>query len=305
MDFVEQLKIFVAVAEAGSFARAAESLRMARPSVTNAIAGLERSVGARLLHRTTRRTTLTGEGEVFFDRAVQLLGDVVETRNLFGGSGEAPRGRLRVDITVALARPLIIPRLTEFCALYPEIDLVLGVSDNPVDLVAEGIDCVLRLGELSPSSLISRTIGRVSMITCASPAYLAAHGTPRSIEDLASHSAVIFFSGRNRRAMDLHFMEQGRQRSVKMRPGIMVNDSEAYVACAISGFGVIQPLYASVAEHLAAGRLVEILSADKVPSRPLSILYPNRQYLAPQVRAFIDWVTTILASADDSWVTRP
>lgn len=305
MDFVQQLRIFVAVAETGSFARAADSLRMARPSVSNAVAGLERSVGARLLHRTTRKTTLTGEGEILLERVVRLLSDIADTNNLFGGSGEFPRGRIRIDIPVALARPLIIPRLPEFCAAYPEINLILGVSDNPADLVAEGIDCVLRIGESPASSLISRTVGRVSMVTCASPGYLETHGAPRSIDDLASHRAVIFFSGRSRRALDLEFMEEGRLRSVKMRPALMVNDAEAYVASGVSGFGVIQPLYASVAEQLVDGRLIEILPTNKPPSKPLSILYPNRQYLAPQVRVFINWVTTMLASANNGWVTNP
>lgn len=304
MDFIQQLKIFVAVAENGSFARAAESLGMARPSVTNAIANLEQTVGARLLHRTTRRTSLTGEGELLFERARQLLGDVAETRHLFGRSGEAPRGRLRLGLPVALARPLIIPRLPDFRRAYPDVDIVMGVSDSPADLVAEGIDCVLRIGDLQPSSLMSRLVGRVTMATCASPGYLRENGAPHSIEDLGAHHGVLFLSGRTRRTMNFHFLVNGENRAVRLRPGIVVNDAEAYVACAIAGFGLMQAPYAIVSEHLKAGRLVEVLPGAKAPSQPLSILYPNRRHLAPQVRAFIDWVTGLLASVGNGWVIK-
>ncbi len=167
MDFVQKLRIFVAVADNGSFARAAAALRMARPSVTNAVSALEASIGARLLHRTTRRSSLTGEGELFYERAAQILADVAGAQNLFGSSRQAPKGRLRVDIPVALARPFIIPRLPEFIERYSDIEIVLGVSDQPVDLLAEGVDCVVRLGELSVSSMVSRVVAHVPMVLCA------------------------------------------------------------------------------------------------------------------------------------------
>lgn len=305
MDFIQQLRVFVSVVDNGSFARAADALRMARPSVTNAIGRLETSVGARLLHRTTRRTSLTGEGEQLYDRATQLLADVADTRNLFGGTGDTPRGRLRVDIPVALARPLVIPRLPEFSRAYPDVDIVLGVSDRPVDLLAEGIDCVLRLGDLSVSSMISRVVAHMTMVLCASPGYLAEHGTPRSVADLSSHRSVTYFSGQGRRAIDWHVLEDGQESIVKMKPAILVNDTEAFVACAIAGFGLIQAAGASVEEHLQAGRLVEVLPESRAYRRPLSIIYPNRQHLAPQVRVFADWIVDLFRSLEGRWIQKP
>ena len=296
MDFLQQLRIFVAVVDKGSFARAAEALRVGRPSVTNAVATLEDSIGARLLHRTTRRSSLTGEGELFYERALQILGDVDTARNLFGGSGQAPRGRLRVDIPVALAKPLIIPRLPDFVRRYPDIEIILGVSDHPIDLLAEGVDCVLRVGELAESSLISRVIAQVGMVTCAAPAYLAAHGTPQSVEDLAAHRAVTYFAGRGRHTIDWRLIAGGQERTIKMRPAILVNDTEAFVACGLAGLGLVQAIRAGVREHLDSGRLVEVLPELEVPSRPVSILFPNRHHLAPQVRSFIDWVSGVFAT---------
>jgi LysR family transcriptional regulator for bpeEF and oprC len=305
MDFIQQLRIFVAVADHGSFARGAEALRLARPSVTNAIVALEDTVGACLLHRTTRRASLTGEGEVFYERATQVLADAAETRNLFGGSSEKPRGRLRIDIPVALAKSLIIPGLAEFNATFPDVDIVLGVSDQPADLLADGIDCVLRLGELAVTSMVSRVVAHVALVTCASPAYFSAWGMPKTIDDLASHKAIIYFSGRGRHRMDWHFLEGEDERTIRMKPAILVNDSEALVSCALEGMGMIQALGVNVEEHLATGRLVVALSELKALRRPVSIMYPARQHLAPQVRAFIDWITDLFAVIDNRWVQMP
>jgi LysR family transcriptional regulator, regulator for bpeEF and oprC len=297
LDFVQQLRIFVAVADNGSFARAAAALRMARPSVTNAVSALEASIGARLLHRTTRRSSLTGEGEIFYERATQILTDVAGAQNLFGGSGQVPRGRLRVDIPVGLAKPLIIPRLPEFAERYPDIEIILGVSDQRVDLLAEGVDCVVRVGELAANSMISRVVAHVPMVSCGAPAYLAAHGVPKTIEDLSAHRAVTYFTGRGRSAMDWQLIANGEERSIRMRSAILVNDSEAFVACALAGFGLIQALRAAVAEQLENGQLVEILPQVETVRRAVSVMYPSRQYLAPQVRAFIDWISVIFKGA--------
>ncbi|AUW58953.1 LysR family transcriptional regulator [Sphingobium sp. SCG-1] len=304
MDFPQQLSIFVAVADNGSFSRAAEGLRMPRPSVTNAINALEAALGARLLQRTTRRTSLTAEGERLYDRATRLLTDISETRNLFGASSVAPRGRLRVDIPVALARPLIIHRIAEFRALYPEVDVILGVSDQPVDLLADGVDCVLRIGELAPTSMIARKLATMTIVVCGSPDYLEAHGTPGTVEDLRQHQAVNYFSGRGYRPIAWSMPEDAGIPQFNLRSGIMVNDTEAFVACALNGLGLIQVPGLVVAEHLASGKLVEVVRAMRTILWPLSIMYPNRQHLAPQVRVFIDWVAEIVASSTDEWL-RP
>ena len=295
MDLLQRLRIFVTVAERGSFARAAETLSLARPRVTTAIAALEREMGARLLHRTTRRSTLTGEGELLYEHALQLLADADRTKNLFGGSHQAPCGRLRVDVPVALARSVIIPKLAEFKSAYPGIEIVLGVSDHPVDLIADGIDCVIRIGDLPVGSMIGRLIGRIDLVVCGSPAYLASKGTPTTLSDLSDHEAVIYFSGRGRRSAEWQLVDNGVERTFRMRPAIYVNDSEAFVACAIAGFGLIQVPQTTIAQQLKNGALLQVLPNFFRVTRPVSILYPSRQYLAPQVRAFIDWSATLFS----------
>lgn len=293
MDFIQQLRIFASVVENGSFARAADALSVGRPSVTNAVSGLEDTIGARLLHRTTRRLSLTGEGEVFYERTLKILADVEAAQNLFGGSSQAPRGRLRVDIPVALAKPLIIPQLPDFARRYPDIEIILGVSDHPIDLLAEGVDCVLRVGDLAASSMISRVIADVEMVTCAAPSYLAANGTPQSVDDLAQHRAVTYFAGRGRDTIDWRLIESGKERAVRLRPAILVNDTEAFIACALAGLGLVQAIRAGVHGHLDDGALVEVLPDLRVPARPVSVMFPARQHVAPQVRAFIDWLPTV------------
>ncbi|EJL33461.1 LysR family transcriptional regulator [Novosphingobium sp. AP12] len=295
MDLLQRLRIFVAVAERGSFASAAEALSLARPRVTNAIAALEGEMGVRLVHRTTRRTVLTGEGETLYDQALQLLSEAERTMNLFGGSAASPRGRLRVDVLVALARSVIVPKLAEFRSTYPDIELVLGVSDQPTDLIADGIDCVIRIGDLPVSSMVGRLIGRIELIVCGSPGYLEARGTPRAIADLPDHDAVVYFSGRGRRPVEWHLIEGGAERSVRMRPSLLVNDSEAFVACAVAGLGLIQVPRITVADHLAHGSLVELLGDLSTANRPVSVLYPSRQHLTSQVRAFIEWSASLIA----------
>lgn len=304
MDFIQQLRVFVSVADSGSFTRAADALRMARPSVTHAIADLETDVGARLLHRTTRRSTLTPEGQELYERATNLLGDVEDARNLFGGPGDQPRGRLRIDVPVSLARALVVPRLLDFNQRFPEIQIELGVSDRAVDLVADGVDCVLRLGELELTSMISRRVGSVAMVTCAAPAYLEARGAPQSLEALEQLEGVGFSAARDRRVLALTVVDEGHPVELKLRSSIQVNEAAAYIECGVAGFGVIQPPLACVADFLADGRLVEVLPASPAAPMPLSILYPNRQHLAPQVRAFISWITTIVAEADGRFFSR-
>lgn len=302
MDFLQQLRVFVSVAENRSFTRAAEALRATRPTVTNAVNELEASIGARLLHRTTRQTSLTSEGRLFYDRSISILNEVGQARNLFGGVGDTPKGRLRVDIPVAIAKPLIIPNLPDFQAKYPDIDLILGISDQPVDLIAEGIDCVLRIGELPVSSLVGRVLARMTMVICASPAYLEKFGTPESVEDLRGHRAINYFSGRGHVAIPWRLARGTGEHELRMSSGILVNDTEAFVACALAGMGLIQVPGCVVKDYLDKGELVRVLPTSRPVHRPLSIMFPAREHLAPQVRVFIDWAKSIVVDVDSPWI---
>ncbi|WJD60711.1 LysR family transcriptional regulator [Pseudomonas kurunegalensis] len=305
MDFAEKLQVFITVAELQSFARAAQSLGLARPSVTVAINELEKEVGARLLHRTTRRTTLTSEGVAYYEQATMTLNAVGEARNFFGGGLSEPKGRLRVDMSNSLAKSMIIPNISSFKKAYPQVEVILGVSDQQVDLIAEGVDCVLRIGESSPTSLVSRTIYRDPFIICASPDYLKTHGAPKSLDDLKNHLGVVYFYGRERKVKEWMFTVNGKPRSIRMRPALQVNNHDAYVACALNGLGLAQIPLIGVRNELAAGSLVQVLADEDAGHTPISVMYPARKYLPMKVRVFIDWVISIFEKEEAKTLKSP
>jgi len=290
----ELMTIFVEVAEQGSFARAADVLHLHRPAVTKALQQLEDELGSKLLHRTTRKISLTSEGEVFLQRAKSLLLEVDDVLASFSPT-RPPRGRLRVDTPLSLAHAVLIPALASFQEKYPDIELELTSSDHRVDMVAEGIDCVIRMGELQDSTLISRRLGDARLVTCAAPAYLEKYGVPETPDDLPAHKAVMFFSGHSRAVMDWRFVKDGE--AVVFRPArtMLVDNSDILLSCGLSGLGMLQGIHAVLAPHLQAGRLVEVLADYTTVTKPISVLYPDRRYLAPKVRVFIDWLTELFA----------
>ncbi|MDR2331213.1 MAG: LysR family transcriptional regulator [Comamonas sp.] len=296
MDFIQKLQVFKAVAELQSFARASESLKLTRPSVTIAMNELEKEVGVRLLHRTTRKTTITAEGAVYLEQVLLTLNAVGDARSFFGGASAEPSGKLRIDMSNSIAKSVVIPGIREFQKLYPKVEVTLGVSDQQVDLVAEGVDCVLRLGELAPTSLVSRTILRIPFVICASPAYLQEHGAPKTLDDLQDHLGVVYFHGKERKVREWQFSVAGKMRSIRMRPAIMTNDHESYVACAVNGLGIAQIATIGIREELATGRLVPVLTGVDAGHLPMSILYPARKHLPPKVRAFVEWITSQFAT---------
>lgn len=290
MDFLHSIEAFTKLAELGSFTKTAEAMLTGRPRLTRTIQELEASLGVRLFQRTTRKVNLTPEGERFYDRAKAILSSVSETKAMFDHSGFTLRGRLRVDIPAAFTQRSFMQKLREFARIHPAIDLVLGVTDRTVDLVAEGIDCALRIGDLPDSSLVAKRIGAVTMVTCAAPAYLESKGRPASLADLDGHTGVGFMSGQSNRLLPWHFSVGGEDRMVNPLQGIVVNESNAYVQCGLSGFGVLQAPGIAVETYLASGELVEILKSFRPRSRPVSILYSSRTHLGPQVQAFITWL---------------
>lgn len=297
MDLFQSMQVFAAVVESGSFSKAADLLEMSRPAVTLAIKALESELGVRLLHRTTRATTPTAEGTAYFERVTRILDDVAEARaRVTTGPGRrSVRGKLRVDIPVALSKSLIIPALKQFRDAYPEIELVIGVSDSPVDLVSDGVDCVVRIGDLKDSSLIVRQIGHARLLTCASPSYLAARGTPSTLDDLAQHAIIGFFSGRSRKMLDWSFVLDGKESSVKVKATLLVNDSEALVEAGIAGLGLFQALDIGVQQHVKAGILQLALPQIETPARPVAVLLPSKRHIPPHVRVFVDWVSGLMA----------
>ncbi|ELK3538359.1 LysR family transcriptional regulator [Pseudomonas aeruginosa] len=302
MELLQTMQVFARLAELGSFTRTAEALQIGRPQVTRAIQELEASLGVRLLQRTTRQVRLTAEGEQFYERVKVILGGIADATSMFGRPGATLRGKLRIDIPTAFAQLPMFHSLHAFNQRYPDIEMILGVSDRAVDLVAEGVDCVLRIGELSDSSLVARTIGYATMITCAAPDYLREFGTPTTLDELHSHQGVNFLSGQNGRPLPWQFRERNNDRKYNSRNGITLTESNAYVMCAVAGFGIIQAPGVTVDQHLQAGTLVEILPAYRPRPRMVSVLYPSRTHLAPQVHAFIEWIQHHLPSIFGCWI---
>lgn len=302
MELLHSMRLFARLAELGSFTKAAESLDIGRPQVTRYIQELETSLGVRLFQRTTRKVALTAEGERFYERVQEILGNIDSATAMFDRSGATLGGRLRIDIPTAFAQVEFMDSLKQFASTYPRITLVLGVTDRTVDLVGEGVDCALRIGELPDSTLIARPIAMATMVTCAAPGYLQTHGAPQSIDDLAAHTGVNFLSGQSNRTLPWHFTVDGEDRVYVSNAGISVTESNAYVQCGVAGFGIIQAPGIAVGEHLRSGALVEILAAYRPAPRPVTVLYPSRTHTAPQVQVFIEWLQERFPQLHAGWV---
>ena len=296
MDFVQQLQIFTSVADNASFARAADILKMTRAGVTNAISALENDMGARLLHRTTRRTSLTAEGEILYERAAAVIAQISETKDVFRDAGAGLRGRLRIGIPSILAGPIVIPRLPEFRRLHPLVDLVVAMGDDAEEMFANGVDLVLRLDDAA-SGTAGERVGELATILCGSPDYLALRGIPRTIKDLEAHEAVVLFVGRNLRASPWRVRDGKTDREIEMKPGLMVDAAEAVVDGGLAGLGLVQTLTCSVDAHLKAGRLIEILPDAQGPARPVSIVHSNVRCISSQAQAFSDWTAQLFPPA--------
>ena len=304
MELLQSMRLFARLAELGSFTKAAESLDIGRPQVTRYIQELEMSLGVRLFQRTTRKVTLTAEGERFYERVQDILGSVSAATSMFDRSRATLGGRLRIDIPTAFAQVEFMDSLKVFTADFPGINVVLGVTDRTVDLVGEGIDCVLRIGELPDSTLIARPVGVATMVTCAAPQYLHEHSEPETLEELKSHQGVNFLSGQNNRTLPWQFSVGGKDRTYNCNAGITVTESNAYVQCGVAGFGIIQAPGIAVSQYLNSGSLVEILKPYRPAPRPVSVLYPSRTHLAPQVQVFIEWLQERFPQLHPDWLEQ-
>lgn len=294
MDRIELLRVFVRVADCASFTQAASQLSLPRSSVSAAVVELENLVSARLLHRTTRSVSMTNDGELLYARTLNLLADFDETENLFRRGTGSIGGKLRVNMPGRIGRLTVAPRLHEFLGAHPGVEVEMGTTDRAVDLVGEGIDCVLRVGPLADSSLVGVSIGELPLINVASPAYLARHGVPDDPAQLDAHLAVNYASPTSNRIEDWEWVENGRVYTRKMGSRVTVNNAEAYIACCLAGLGLIQiPAY-DVRSDIARGELAEVMPRHRAAAMPISILYPHRRHIPPRLRAFADWLTAVL-----------
>lgn len=295
MDRLHAMKVFTRVVETNSFTRAADALELPRASVSVTIQRLENHLNVRLLQRTTRRVALTPHGAGYYQRCLRILADVEETEGSFKDISLAASGRLRVDIPGALGHVMVLPKIREFYACYPDIELMLGFGERNVDLIQEGVDCAIRVGTLKDSDLVAKHVGLYQVITVASPAYLELYGTPTTIEKLDHHIATNRFSSRTGKIASLTFSVGGEPVEVRMKGHLAVNDAEAHLKSALDGVGIIQLGRFTATPYLQSGRLIEILPRSKPFPVPISAVYPQNRHISFAVRAFIDWITKIFS----------
>ncbi|MCU1737228.1 MULTISPECIES: LysR family transcriptional regulator [Pseudomonas] len=293
MDRFNAMRVFTRIVELGGFAKAADSLQVPRASVTVLVKQLEAHLGVQLLHRTTRQVSTTLDGAAYYQRCVQLLADLEETEAVFSSARRNPRGTLRVDMPAGIGRLIVIPVLPEFSERYPLIDLEIGLNDRPVDLIRDGIDCVLRGGEALDDSLVARPLVLVEQVTCASAAYIERMGLPTSLADLAGHRMVEYFSSVSGKRFGLEFQQGDQLQAIDLPKRLSVSSADGYLAACEAGYGLVQIPYYHVVEQLRSGQLCEVLRDHPPPGLPLSAMYPPHRQMSARVRVFVDWLVEI------------
>lgn len=289
------MTLFVRIVESGNFTRAANALDIPRATATLAIQQLERRLGVRLLERTTRQVRPTPEGQTFYARCIQLLAELEDAEATLQPVASNPAGVLRVEMHGTHASQIVLPRIDEFHARYPRLELVITSGDRLVDLVGEGVDCAIRGGTPRDSTLVTRRLADFPQVICASPAYLARMGTPQTPEALRDHHAVRFVSGDRAPDAELELMIGGQVRAFAAGGWLTVNDAENYVVSALKGCGLIQVPRFHLEQALDRGDLVEVLAEWEKPRLPIHLVYPHRRQLSPRVRVFLDWLVAVYA----------
>ncbi|WP_144108046.1 LysR family transcriptional regulator [Paraburkholderia sp. BCC1886] len=297
-DKLTAMRTFIRIVDTNSFTRAAESLNIPRATATTTIQNLESTLGTALLIRTTRRLTVTPEGAAYYERCAQILADIDEMEASLRHTPDHLTGRLRIDMPGAVASALVLPALDDFHARYPNLDLAISIGNRPVDLISEAIDCSIQLGQLPDSNLIARQLGTLEHVTCASPAYLARHGTPANLDDLRAHVAVNCMSPNTGREVDFDFEVNGHAQNIKVRGFVKVSDEHAYLTCGLQGLGLIQPARIAAQPYLDAGLLREVLPQWKPVPMPVSVAYVKNRHISPRVRAFVDWLVERFEKAE-------
>ncbi|MGV7207319.1 LysR substrate-binding domain-containing protein [Oxalobacteraceae bacterium A2-2] len=295
MNKLQAMEVFVQVVDAGGFTRAAENMQLPKATVSTLIQSLETALSVKLLNRTTRHVSVTADGAAYYERCLRILSDVREAEESLSRTRLSPSGRLRVDAPTGLASDVLIPALPDFFARYPDIQLELGCSDRPVDLIEEGVDCAVRGGELGDSSLIARRVAILHFVSCAAPSYLARYGRPGHPNDLLRHRCVNYFSARTGKIYDWDFSRNGERVQVALPGHIALNDSNAYIAAGLAGLGIVQSPNFMFEPYIKAGKLEMILPDWVSDPLPIHIVYPQNRHLSAKVRVFVEWVAELFS----------
>ncbi|MBA0221928.1 LysR family transcriptional regulator [Stenotrophomonas maltophilia] len=296
MDRIDRFRIFSRVVECASFTRAADQLGLPRSTVSAAVAELEQRLGTRLLQRSTRRVSTTHDGDVFHARCLRLIAEVEDAESLFRQEDAQPVGLLRIDVPSRIGRRIVAPALPDFFARYPQVEVDLGMTDRAVNLIEEGCDAVLRVGQLGDSSLVSRTLGTLDFVNVAAPSYLRAYGVPQQPTDLQQHRAVNYASPTTARVEPWEWQDGTQLRTLPMQGWVRVNSAEASIACCVAGLGLVQIPRYDVQDELQSGTLVEVMPRHVAQPLPVTLLQPHRQHRAQRVHVFLEWLVPLLRS---------
>ncbi len=290
MDRLRAMEVLVAVADEGSFAKAGARLRISPPAVTRAISWLEERLGVRLFNRTTRSLSLTEAGQRFLESCRRLLAELEEAEREAVGEAAVAQGHLTITASMTFGRLALSPIVSDFLTANPRISASMILVDRVVNLIEEGIDVAVRIGDLPDSTMVVRRVGEVQRIMVAGPAYLAKRGVPEYPSELKLHSVIAFtglMTNREWRFVD----KDGKAAQVSLRPRLEINDAAAAINAAAAGEGITTVLCYMVGERICSGELVPVLEAYWPPPAPVQIVYPHSRLLAAKVRAFVDFAT--------------
>ncbi len=298
MDKLQAMALFARVVDTGGIARAAESLGIPNATATTLIQRLEASLGVKLLNRTTRRVNVTPDGAAYYERVTGILAEIRDAEEALSQRSSTPHGRVRVDAPTLIARSVIVPALPRFFAQYPDIELALACNERHFDLVAEGIDCALWIGEIGDSSLVARRVGFLYFATCAAPAYIRAHGAPAHPRDLDHHRCVNHFSARTGETVEWVFSKDSERVRAVFPGHLALEDENSYVTAAEAGLGIAQMPAFVVKEAMERGALELVLGEWFPEPAPLHVVYPKSRHLSRRVRVFVDWLASLIADDD-------
>lgn len=300
MDHLQAIRVFCRVVETGGFNRAAQSLQMPNATVSKWVRSLETHLGVPLLERNTRRVRVTSEGTAYYERMRQLLAELDDVESSLGRAHANPRGRLRVDTGGSTASGILIPALPEFRERYPDIHVEIGVTDRVVDVIGENVDCAIR-STASDMSLITRRIGKLRWTTCASPAYVERYGMPDHPRQILTGKYPVagYFSARTGVVQSLHFRDNEESFQIDPTTSVIVNESNAHVATALAGLGLIHTLDFMVRPSIEQGELIPMLEPWRPDPLEVYIAYAPSRQLSAKVRAFVSWVTEVYARYRD------
>lgn len=295
MDTIHQMKIFIQVAQSGGFTRAAEVLSIPRSTVSTEIRKLEMHLQTQLLFRSTRKVSLTSDGMRYLQAASDIVAAVEMSDSMFSDKKWRFSGKLRIDVPSRIGHKIIIPELPALINEQPDLSFIISSNDRYVDLIADGVDCALRVGKLADSDYFFQSLGKLPFITCASPTYLEHHGTPQTFNDLRYH-LVVNYSSRLPAVTEptLHFMVRGNVQKVTTQSLITVDGGEGYITAALAGLGIVQVPAYDVQEEIKKGTLVEVLPNYPALSEELSLLYTKSRNISPKLRFFQRWIHGIL-----------